>query len=65
MAVTCYGVLQVIFVIILPPVAVFMETGCGCDLLLNIILTLLGWIPGQIHACCVITYCVKDDGVTG
>jgi len=27
-----------------------MITGCGCDLLINILLTVLGYIPGHIHA---------------
>lgn len=25
-------------------------TGCSCDLLINIALTLLGYIPGHLHA---------------
>ncbi|KIM80741.1 hypothetical protein PILCRDRAFT_72817, partial [Piloderma croceum F 1598] len=35
--------------IILPPLGVFLERGCGADLLINILLTILGWIPGIIH----------------
>ncbi|KAF8229774.1 hypothetical protein L208DRAFT_1401491 [Tricholoma matsutake] len=27
-----------------------MVTGCSCDLLINICLTILGYIPGHIHA---------------
>ncbi|OAX43544.1 hypothetical protein K503DRAFT_796222 [Rhizopogon vinicolor AM-OR11-026] len=30
------------FAIILPPVGVFLERGCGADLLINILLTILG-----------------------
>lgn len=33
-----------------PPVGVFLIAGCGADLLINICLTLLGYIPGHIHA---------------
>ncbi|KAJ5137356.1 stress response RCI peptide [Penicillium atrosanguineum] len=33
-----------------PPLGVFLERGCGADLLINICLTILGWIPGVIHA---------------
>jgi uncharacterized membrane protein YqaE (UPF0057 family) len=40
--------------IIFPPLAVFTESGCGCDLLINVCLTCLGFIPGIIHAMCVI-----------
>lgn len=43
-------VLVVILAILLPPVAVFIRRGCGVDLLLNILLCLLGHIPGVIHA---------------
>jgi uncharacterized membrane protein YqaE (UPF0057 family) len=39
-----------ILAIILPPLGVFLETGCSGDLLLNIILTCLGYIPGILHA---------------
>ncbi|XP_004347463.2 hypothetical protein CAOG_04716 [Capsaspora owczarzaki ATCC 30864] len=34
----------------LPPVGVLIVAGCGQIFLLNILLTLLGWIPGVIHA---------------
>jgi len=33
-----------------PPVGVFLVAGCGADLFVNICLTLLGYIPGHIHA---------------
>jgi len=33
-----------------PALAVGIRRGCGLALLLNIILTLLGWLPGVIHA---------------
>ncbi|KAK7966332.1 stress response RCI peptide [Apiospora aurea] len=33
-----------------PPVGVFMVAGCGADLFVNICLTILGVIPGHIHA---------------
>ncbi|VDM99347.1 unnamed protein product [Thelazia callipaeda] len=36
------------------PVGVFFERGCGVDLLINIFLTLLCYIPGLIHACFII-----------
>ncbi|KAG8695582.1 plasma membrane proteolipid Pmp3 [Ceratobasidium sp. 394] len=40
--------------IILPPLGVFFERGCGADLLINILLTILGYIPGIIHALYII-----------
>ncbi len=40
--------------ILLPPLGVFMTAGVGPTLLINILLTLLGWLPGSIHAVWVI-----------
>lgn len=62
MAVNCFVIWEIIFCVIFPPIAVLMETGCSCQLLLNIILTILGWLPGMIHAFCVVTdFCQKDN----
>lgn len=47
--------LKIILAIFLPPVAVFLQRGVGTSLLLNIILTLLAWLPGAIHALLVVT----------
>lgn len=44
------SLLEILLVIFLPPVAVFMKRGVGLALLLNIVLTIVGWIPGVIHA---------------
>jgi uncharacterized membrane protein YqaE (UPF0057 family) len=45
---------KIILAIILPPLGVFLERGCGADLLINILLTILGYIPGIIHALYII-----------
>ncbi|KAJ8597282.1 UPF0057-domain-containing protein [Rhizopogon salebrosus TDB-379] len=42
--------LLVFVAIIFPPAAAAFVSGCGCDLFVNILLTLLGYIPGFIHA---------------
>jgi uncharacterized membrane protein YqaE (UPF0057 family) len=42
--------LYYVLAIAIPPVAVFLEYGLGTTLLISIGLTLLGWIPGSIHA---------------
>ncbi|WOT04501.1 YqaE/Pmp3 family membrane protein [Shewanella youngdeokensis] len=47
--------LLVIIAILLPPVAVFLKSGVGKDLLINIILCLLFFIPGMLHALWVVT----------
>ncbi|KAG1850305.1 UPF0057-domain-containing protein [Suillus fuscotomentosus] len=36
--------------LVLPPVAVFFKRGCAADFWINICLTILGWIPGVLHA---------------
>ena len=45
--------LRYFFCVVFPPLAVLM-TGRIASFLLSIILTLLGWIPGIIHACLVV-----------
>ncbi|KAF7349212.1 UPF0057-domain-containing protein [Mycena sanguinolenta] len=43
-------VLLIFVAILFPPAAAAFITGCSCDLLINILLTILGYIPGHIHA---------------
>ncbi|KAI9670828.1 MAG: hypothetical protein M1829_004717 [Trizodia sp. TS-e1964] len=40
----------VLITILFPPIGVFAVAGCGADLLINILLTVLGYLPGHIHA---------------
>jgi uncharacterized membrane protein YqaE (UPF0057 family) len=47
-------VLEVILAIILPPLGVFLKVGIGAHFWINIILTILGYIPGIIHALIII-----------
>ncbi|APA64552.1 MAG: YqaE/Pmp3 family membrane protein [Maribacter dokdonensis] len=44
------SLLTIILNILLPPLAVFMKHGIGTTLLISILLTLLAWLPGVIHA---------------
>jgi uncharacterized membrane protein YqaE (UPF0057 family) len=44
------AILIVLITILFPPIGVFLVSGCGADLLVNICLTILGYIPGHIHA---------------
>ena len=44
------GFWRIVFTIILPPLGVLLGKGFGWAFILNIILTLLGYIPGLIHA---------------
>ncbi|CAI7639224.1 UPF0057-domain-containing protein [Penicillium manginii] len=41
---------NILIAIFLPPLSVFLQRSCGCQLLINIILTCMGWIPGSAHA---------------
>ncbi|MCA9156689.1 MAG: YqaE/Pmp3 family membrane protein [Planctomycetales bacterium] len=47
-------VFKILLAILLPPVGVLMEVGLGLQFWLNILLTLLGYIPGIIHAVYII-----------
>ena len=46
--------IKILFAILLPPLGVFFEVGLKGHFWLNILLTLLGYIPGIIHAIYVI-----------
>lgn len=48
-------ILLIILSILLPPLAVFLKKGIGKDLIINIILCLLFYIPGIIHSLWVVT----------
>lgn len=52
------SILRLILAILLPPVGVFMTVGIGGAFWLNILLTILGYIPGIIHAVWIIA---KND----
>jgi uncharacterized membrane protein YqaE (UPF0057 family) len=45
---------RIIASVIIPPLGVFLQVGFGWEFWLNILLTLLGYIPGLIHAIWVI-----------
>ena len=47
-------VLRILLAIILPPVGVFLQVGIGLHFWLNILLTILGYVPGIIHAVWII-----------
>jgi uncharacterized membrane protein YqaE (UPF0057 family) len=46
--------LRVILSLIIPPIGVFMQVGIGTHFWINVLLTLLGYFPGLIHAIWVI-----------
>jgi uncharacterized membrane protein YqaE (UPF0057 family) len=42
--------LQILLGILIPPLGVFLTVGFGSTFLINVLLTILGWLPGSIHA---------------
>ena len=46
--------IRILFSILLPPLGVFLQVGIGFHFWLNILLTLLGYIPGIVHAIWII-----------
>jgi len=46
---------QIILSIFLPPVAVFLKKGAGKDLIINIVLCFLFFLPAVIHALWIVT----------
>jgi uncharacterized membrane protein YqaE (UPF0057 family) len=47
-------VLRLIIAIFIPPLGVFLQVGLSGQFWLNLLLTLLGYIPGIIHAVWII-----------
>ena len=52
--VTTNKVLMVIVAFLLPPLAVGLKEGIGTSFIINVVLTLLLWLPGFIHALIVV-----------
>ena len=46
--------IRIILSILLPPLGVFLQVGIGLHFWLNIVLTLLGYVPGLVHAIWII-----------
>lgn len=42
--------LRIILAILLPPVAAYLQVGATTHFWINIVLTILGGLPGMIHA---------------
>lgn len=54
MAADTNTLLLIIIAILLPPLAVGLKAGVGGHLVLNIILTILFYVPGLLHALYVV-----------
>uniref|UniRef100_A0AC34FSF8 Uncharacterized protein n=1 Tax=Panagrolaimus sp. ES5 TaxID=591445 RepID=A0AC34FSF8_9BILA len=58
MAVTLGDCCRIFFSVIIPPVGVFLQTGCDVHLAICILLTLLGKLHPWVNIC-HICYCVR------
>lgn len=47
--------IRILLSVLLPPLGVFLQVGLGKHFWLNILLTILGYLPGIIHAVYVIS----------
>ena len=50
MATMISGPMQVIFATVMPPLSVFCAVGLRSQFWLNLVFTLLGYVPGVMHA---------------
>lgn len=41
---------QILIAILLPPLSVFLQRGLGTQFLINVVLTIIGILPGSVHA---------------
>ncbi|ODV66202.1 hypothetical protein HYPBUDRAFT_153664 [Hyphopichia burtonii NRRL Y-1933] len=54
----------VLLAIFIPPIPVAVKRGLSIDLAINIALCILGFLPGLIHACYVISLFPYQEGYT-
>lgn len=47
--------IRIILLVIIPPLGVFLKVGIGVHFWLNLLLTLLAYFPGLVHAIWVVT----------
>lgn len=47
-------ILRLLLAIILPPLGVFLQVGLTMQFWINVLLTILGYVPGIIHAVWII-----------
>lgn len=47
-------IIMIILAVLLPPIAVALRHGIGKSFLINLVLTILGYVPGLVHAVWVV-----------
>ncbi|RYH03202.1 YqaE/Pmp3 family membrane protein [Salipiger sp. IMCC34102] len=58
------NILKLVLAVILPPLGVLLEEGIGKQFLINVLLTLLGFIPGLVHAVWIIARSPSTQSTT-
>jgi uncharacterized membrane protein YqaE (UPF0057 family) len=48
-------IIRIILLVVIPPIGVLFTVGFGLQFILNVVLTLFGYLPGLIHAIWVVT----------
>jgi uncharacterized membrane protein YqaE (UPF0057 family) len=56
------NLIRIILAIFLPPVAAFLTVGFGLHFWLNLILTLIVFVPGMIHALWLVVRHAQEEG---
>ncbi|HYD35146.1 MAG TPA: YqaE/Pmp3 family membrane protein [Vitreimonas sp.] len=54
-------IIKVILAFVFPPLAALMEVGLSFHFVLNVVLTLFGWLPGALHALWLV-YSANNSG---
>lgn len=49
------NLLHLVLAVLVPPLSVFLKTGAGRTFWLNVLLTLLAYLPGVVHALRIVT----------
>lgn len=48
-------IIRIILLVLIPPLGVFLTVGIGLHFWINLLLTLIGYFPGVVHAIWVLT----------
>lgn len=57
--------IEVLIALFLPPLAVALRKGLGLQFLINLVLCLLFWVPGIIHAVYVVCSDERQGAILG
>ena len=58
------NIFHLILSLLIPPLGVFLKVGANRQFWLNVLLTLLGYLPGVVHAGFVLTTDPEPDTIT-